>query len=308
VVFAAATIPTLLALGCWALVGTEPLGEALPHLALDLRSLALGRVLMGVVLLLDLRERLRDLNVFYTDDSCLPRHIALGGADPRLRPTDFSFYFATGAAPTVALLFCCSAAFAVSLMVGYHTRLSCFLSWLHWRSIEARNGPIHQAGDLVLRLMLWWGLFLPLGAVASVDAWLTPKEYPELFVTGLPVVGFLLQLGSVYFFTALVKVDCAWLSGFAVELTCRNHSFAREPFATWLLSCPRAVTSTLSVATWYAEASVLPLLFCPVFPVAARCLVVFMLLGFHTGLGIMMRLGKPCLPPLGRFSVFLAAF
>jgi hypothetical protein len=235
-VFVLAAAPTLIALAWWKLAsGALPLGLALPHLALDLRSLALGRVLMGAVLLLDLRERLRDLGAFYTDDSCCPRWIALSGGDPRLRPTDFSFYFATGAPPTVALLLCCSGIAALSLLVGYYTRLSCFLSWLHWRSIEARNGPIHQAGDLLLRLMLWWGLFLPLGAVASVDAALSDAGgggvsslAPQLregmmVVSGLPALGFLLQLGSVYFFTALVKVDCAWSGGFAVELTCRNH-------------------------------------------------------------------------------------
>ena len=74
---------------------------------------------MGAVLLLDLRERLRDLGAFYTDDSCCPRWIALSGGDPRLRPTDFSFYFATGAPPTVALLLCCS-------LIGFALVARCF--------------------------------------------------------------------------------------------------------------------------------------------------------------------------------------
>ena len=295
-VLGAALLPTLLALLLgWLAADAQarPLGEALPHLALDLRSLALGRALMGASLLLDLRERVRDLEAFYSDDGCIPRHVALGGGDPRLRPTDFSFYFATGAPSTVALLLSCSGASAVSLMLGYHTRLSCFLCWLHWRSIEARNGPIHQAGDLLLRLMLWWGLFLPLGELWSLDAYLAAgtSSSGAVYITGLPTVGFVLQLGSVYFFTALVKVDVAWSGGSAVELTCRNHSFAREPFTTWLLALPRAATATLSVATWYAEIGALPLLFCPVMPVVARCLAIFLFLGFHSGLGIMMRLG-----------------
>ena len=86
------------------------------------------------------------------------------------------------------------------------------------------------------------------------------------------------------------------------------NSFAREPFTTWLLACPRAVTATLSVSTWYAEVSALPLMFCPVFPVAVRCFLVFTFLGFHTGLGIMMRLGQSCFPLLARFSVSYSAF
>ena len=211
-ILGAAALPTLVALLLhYSGLGADPhqpLRLALPHLALDLRSLALGRALMGLSLLLDLRERLRDLEAFYTDDSCCPRAVTLGGGDPRLRQTDFSFYFATGAPWTVTLLLCCGGASAVSLMLGYNTQLSCFLCWLHWRSIEARNGPIHQAGDLLLRLMLWWGLFLPLGALWSLDAHLAGEVFGgEISISGLPALGFVLQLGSVYFFTALVKVD-----------------------------------------------------------------------------------------------------
>ena len=100
---------------------------------------------------------------------------------------------------------------------------------------------IHQAGDLLLRLLLWWGLFLPLGAVASLDAADTTAQPPPttLTVGGMPVLGLLLQIGSVYFLTvrqqrdfppasplpfslvtygsdgqqAMVKVDTAWPSG-----------------------------------------------------------------------------------------------
>ena len=62
---------------------------------------------------------------------------------------------------------------------------------------------IHQAGDLLLRLLLWWVLFLPLGAVASLDAADTAAQPPPatLTVGGMPVLGLLLQIGSVYFLT-----------------------------------------------------------------------------------------------------------
>ena len=82
-------------------------------------------------------------------------------------------------------------------------------------------------------------------------------------------------------------------AGFAVELTLRNFSFARAPFSGWLLRAPPAVTAALSVATWWAEIAALPLLLCPLAPLLARCVAVATFLGFHTGLGIMMRLGAP---------------
>jgi hypothetical protein len=36
--------------------------------------------------------------------------------------------------------------------------------------LKQENGVIHQAGDLLLRLLLWWAMFLPLGACWSVDS------------------------------------------------------------------------------------------------------------------------------------------
>ena len=91
-------------------------------------------------------------------------------------------------------------------------------------------------------------------------------------------------------------------AGFAVELTLRNFSFARTPFSGWLLRAPPAVTAALSVATWWAEIAALPLLLCPVVPVLARCVAVVTFLGFHSGLGIMMRLGAS----RSRFTTFAA--
>jgi hypothetical protein len=93
--------------------------------------------------------------------------------------------------------------------------------------LQVRNGPIHQAGDLLLRLLLWWGLFLPLGAVCSVDStWLgqaafegsgaaeeTGSVSASATTGGLGALGLVLQMGSVYFFTAMVKVDTVWSDG-----------------------------------------------------------------------------------------------
>ena len=40
---------------------------------LDLRALALFRILLGVILLVDLAARVGDIGVFYTDSGVLPR-------------------------------------------------------------------------------------------------------------------------------------------------------------------------------------------------------------------------------------------
>jgi hypothetical protein len=127
--------------------GSIALGLALlPALAagdaprLDLRSLALGRICLGLLLVADLHERVRDACPFYSDSGCSPRSVVIAGGDPRYQAADVSLYFAAGTVWTVRLLFFVAAAAAACLTAGFYTRTACFGCWLHWRSIEVRSG------------------------------------------------------------------------------------------------------------------------------------------------------------------------
>jgi hypothetical protein len=52
---------------------------------------------------------------------------------------------------------------ATAVALGYYTRLAMFLSWYPVISLHDRNPIILHNGDGVLRLLLFWGMFLPLG-------------------------------------------------------------------------------------------------------------------------------------------------
>lgn len=281
--------------------------EPFPQLILDVRSLALGRVFLGLLIILDLRERLVDLIPFYSDTGCCPRHVLLApGGEPRLGPSDISLYFATGANETVALLMLAlGGVSSICFLVGYHTRLASFACWVHWRSIETRTVAVHQAGDLLLRLILWWCMFLPMGALYSVDAatatsvYLNGDSIPATTATAADMIvvpsklaafGFMLQLALMYFMTVMFKVDSSWIDGSAIRLVLLNFGFSRAPISTWVLSLPSIVTWGLTKATIWMEFAVLPFLLLVSNP-SLRLVVAVAVIGFHFGLGMTMRLG-----------------
>ena len=70
--------------------------------AIDTRTLALLRVCVGVLTIVDVSMRARDLTAHYTDAGVLPRAVAISGHIPHLGP---SFHFMSGDFGVQALLF-----------------------------------------------------------------------------------------------------------------------------------------------------------------------------------------------------------
>ena len=137
------------------------------RVGIDRRALAAFRVALGVVLLVDLGLRARNLTAFYTDAGVFPRS-ALAETYPLA--ARLSLHALSGAAWPVALLFLVAAVAAVALAVGHRTRLATAVSLVLLASLQARNPFVLNAGDKLLWQLLGAGLFCPLGARWSVDA------------------------------------------------------------------------------------------------------------------------------------------
>src|SRR4051812_29670172 len=85
-------------------------------LAIDVRSLQLFRIGLGILLLLDIGLRARNLRAHYTDAGAFPRLATVerfGG-----EPARWSLHLLSGSAWFQALLFVCAAIFSVMLLVG----------------------------------------------------------------------------------------------------------------------------------------------------------------------------------------------
>ena len=74
-------------------------------------------------------------------------------------------------------------ALGLAVAVGYKTRLNSVLLWFMTVSCQQRNHIIGHNGDVVMRVMLFFAMFLPQGAVWSLDAALARRD--DLIVHGV---------------------------------------------------------------------------------------------------------------------------
>lgn len=201
-------------------LGTRGRTALARRFGIDTRALAAFRIFLGLLLLSDLVLRSRDLTAFYTDSGVLPQSV-LETRFPGL--SHLSIHTISGAAWFQAVLFIVAAIFALLLLVGYRTRVSTAISFVLLVSLHARNPVLLNAGDSLLRRLLLWGIFLPLGERWSVDS-LYDEGHGERVVT-LASVGLLVQVVVIYTANALFKLRGElWMRGVAVEYVFSLHN------------------------------------------------------------------------------------
>jgi hypothetical protein len=253
----------------------------------DLRSLALFRMGLAACVLADLAARAPDLVALYGDAGVLPRELlqARYGSAVYL-----SAHYWAGSDPALQVaLLAASAAAALLLAVGRFTWLANLACWYLVSSLQLRNPLVFIAGDTILRLLLFWGLFLPLGARLSLDA-ARPgaREQPHAFASGASAA-LLIQVALIYWVTGLQKSGGLWWSGQAVDYALRAEEWA-TPFGVWLRGQPAALVA-LDWATLALEILGPFLAFVPGRRGISRLAAVALFWSFHLGLAACMDIG-----------------
>lgn len=254
---------------------------------IDLRTLALFRVLLGVYVLIDLCYRSRDLVAHYTDAGIMPRAVQID----YLYFSTWSFHFANGSAWFQSLLFLVAAIFAVLLILGWRTRLGTVVSWGLMLSVQNRNTFILSGEDNLALLLLFWAMFLPLGARYSIDAALDKTErFSKNAYWSIATTALLLQGMSMYFFSALLKTHPIWFQeGSAVYYALQLDYFV-TPFALWF----RQFNEIMTGLTYYVYALefVGPvLIFSPIFHRTFRTLVMLAFITMHLAFLAFLEIG-----------------
>jgi hypothetical protein len=255
---------------------------------LDTRSLAAFRIAFGIIVVLDVANRIPDLVVHYTDVGVLPRSALIEHIG---RIEHVSLHMASGSWGWEALLFAIHACAGLALMVGFHTRLATVVCWVLTVSLHNRNPLVLHSGDVIIRQMLFWSMFLPLGARWSIDA-RRPLLRPEPPITFLSVgsTGFLVQLASIYVFTWALKTGNPWHDGTAVYYTLQIDHYAKQPQSAFMLQ-HLDVLRMLTKATIVFEIAGPTLLLVPVFQGPLRTALVLSFWGLHLGFFAFMELG-----------------
>jgi predicted DCC family thiol-disulfide oxidoreductase YuxK len=286
--------------------GKAKLGERLKrtYLQIDLRSLALGRIVFGLVLIGDLLRRVPWLRDFYSNAGLIPNHTVLWRPPfPRI----FSFLFMASLPEESAAWFCIAFVCFFCFLIGYRTKLFHLLSFAMTTSLHNRIMFAENWGGVAMAALMIWTAFLPLGRRWSVDAIRAslrarPDETPEQLAAGVPppdtrqttslaALGLLIQIAIIYWFNYVHKSGPTWRDGTAV-----HYVLWQERIVTWLgvqirTHVPFIVTKMLTEGTLVIEASAAFLILSPIFWRWTRFIAAVLVFGLHAGIAAMVNLG-----------------
>lgn len=250
---------------------------------LDARSLAAFRIGLGLVVLADGVLRGRDAALMFSPDGFFP-------------PDVVRAFHGTPAAWSLALL--CDQAWwgravvtaegvaGILLALGAWTRWSTVAAWALVMSVVQRTPPATNAGDMWLIAMLFWSMFLPLGAVWSIDARRRPA--PATAARSLASAALVIQIATVYLGAGLSKCNASWLSGAAL-----THALSVHDHGNWLGMAIARLDWLSAPVTWLVVAVevVAPfvLVACPGPRIRAALVAAFML--FHLAIQATMSVG-----------------
>jgi len=246
---------------------------------IDYRALKIFRVGLALLVLGDLFARSMDLDAFYTDAGVLPRALL---RIPRFR---FSAHAMTGGRGGEEIMFLLAAAFALLLLIGIWPRLAAVASWLFMASLDARNPLVLNHGDELLKIFLFWSIFVPLSSDSRLSPDGTGRRHLSIFSVALTI-----QVCIVYFFGALLKTDPSWrVSGTAIYAALGLEQLSTG-LGRSLLDWPRLLRiATLCV--YYLELLGPLLLFVPWENRRIREAAIVAFVAVHLGIAATMNLG-----------------
>lgn len=262
--------------------------EARQLVGIDVRSLAAFRIGLGLLLLADLGSRSDDLVAHYTDNGVLPRAAAI---DLYNDNAHFSLHLMSGAWQIQVALFVLAGVFAAMLLVGYRTRQVTIVCWVLLVSLHTRNTLVLNGGDTLLRVLLFWAMFLPLGAACSWDSWrsLDTRSRDQLVIS-VSSFALLIQICLMYWFSFLFKSDPIWTREGSAISYALNVDQITKPFGRWLLNYPEML-KYMSYATLWLEGMGPFLFFVPFVRRWSRPLMVGVFASFHISIFLCMALG-----------------
>ena len=257
---------------------------------MDLRALALFRIGLGLALLVDLSNRSQHMFLFYSDSGVLSRAALLEKIAP---PWSINLLLLNGQWWYVATYFFVAALAALAVMAGWRTKSSLFLMWLLTIGLYDRNPATNQAGDYLLLLLQFWGLFLPIQARWSIDAALVEDpikdEESETNYSSLGTAAYLAQLTLLYVMSGVLKTGEPWKDGTAVFYALSLDALV-SGFGSWLRGFS-GFTTTATFGIVYCELVAPLFFFMPWQRGLSRSIIVCVLSLIHVGFGLCLHIG-----------------
>lgn len=191
---------------------------------LDARSLAVYRIGLGLLLVVDCLQRTPDLEMMLGANGIFPLETIMRYHGT---VTMWSLAFAHDSTAWSGTVLALEGIAGVALAVGWHTQLATVAGWVAVVSIVRRGSPAENSGDVWLACQMFWAMFLPLGAWWSLDSLrrprLAPGTEPPTAVSSVATVAIVLQIVAVYLGAGLSKCNADWLSGNAMTVALSVH-------------------------------------------------------------------------------------
>lgn len=276
-------------------------------LSLDFRSLALYRMLMGLVVMMDVIYRIPDFENFYTDIGLIPRKLFLSEMG---MPWSFSLHLSNGSLGVITLIFAIHFLFGLMLFSGYKTRWATIGAYLMTVSVHNRNWLVNNGGDDILRAILFLSIFLPLNRCFSMDSALKKnhEEVPEGGHFSTWGLAFFFQVFAIYYVSYILKYSPQWRSDFTALFFALRLDIFATPIGVWLRDFP-GIQKFLTILTIYLEwLGPLVLVFNAFFGKwwwLARLFTIMGFWGLHLGIIITMNIGIFPWMCLGMWLIFL---
>lgn len=241
------------------------------------------RIGIGIILLLDLAIRSLSITAFFTDEGVLPIDVL---KQYNWSPAYFSFHAANGELWWQVILFIINAICIVVLLIGYRARLFTFICWVFLTSMQNRNPFILQGGDDLLRILLFWGIFLPWGERYSVQK---TSHYPTSYFSWANI-GYLLLPFSIFFFSAFLKTSPEWRTEGTAIYYALSLDQIRLPFGTFIYQFP-TLLKALTFFVFYTELFAPLLLVIPLVPNKVRQIGIILYMCVFIGISTTLYVG-----------------
>jgi hypothetical protein len=275
----------------------------LQHYGLDLRSLALYRFCLGLMIMVIVIGHFPGIHMFFTDEGVYNRQdfFNVYGNYQQL-----CLYLANGSWLFVACLFVLTIVCALCLMLGFHTKKMSILCWFLLYSLQSRVPILNNGGDQLLINFMLISIWLPLGKRFSVDSALEQMHQNHVAPSNLNTshspapngvfngasLAFFCQIIVFYVSAAYAKTSEEWNVDYnAVYYSLHLLSFSTPLGLALGEHAPPELLQSMTIGSLILEKYGSFLLISPFYSGFFRCLGLALFILFHMGLCLCLNLG-----------------
>jgi hypothetical protein len=181
------------------------------RLSIDLRALALFRIAIGILFAQSCALRSVNTSEHYSHSGILPSSLRVAELNEHSNIGSWSLFLIHDSMLWCSFLLVLGAISGIALALGWKTRFWTLMCLALAISLRARLPQAEDGGDVLLQLFMFWGLFLPLGRVWSVDSRGNPVALNSRTpIFSMATIAILIQMLLVYIGAAVAKTDPVW--------------------------------------------------------------------------------------------------